>query len=185
MTTVQGKCACVFLSSTNQWGIRWLTALSQPDGVVDSSKYLAIANLKYNINANIWIQGASPSATIDEAGWWRYIVMETMKHWWRFLDQNATNCIFDVAAEEMSDVCSYSLYSFVLSQFCLVPLFVHVHHCVPCWLLSRPLTALSLWFISNHSNHCLVKATFAMTHTCIHHNVHVHDICITNRQVLT
>lgn len=57
----------VCISSTDQWGIRWSTALSQPDSVVDSSSYLAIANLKYKINANISIQGPSPSATIDEA----------------------------------------------------------------------------------------------------------------------
>ena len=125
----------VCISSTDQWGIRWSTALSQPDSVVDSSSYLAITNLKYKINANISIQGPSPSATIDEAlvkvccDWNNEALVKVLR------SKCYNNCIFDLTAKELSDACSYSLYSFVLSQFCLVLLFVHAHHCVPCWLL--------------------------------------------------
>ena len=96
----------VCISSTDRWGIRWSTALSHPDSVVDSSSYLAIANLKYKINA---MQHFNPR-TFTKCNhwwstWWRYAVIETMKHWWRFLDRNVSNCIFDLAAKELSDAC--------------------------------------------------------------------------------
>lgn len=131
----------VCISSTDQWGIRWSTALSQPDSVVDSSSYLAITNLKYKINANISIQGPSPSATIDEAlvkvccDWNNEALVKVLR------SKCYNNCIFDLTAKELSDACSYSLYSFVLSQFCLVLLFVHAHHAL-CTLLASWLLCL-------------------------------------------
>lgn len=106
--------------------------------------------------------------------WWRYAVIETMKHWWRFLDQNVITIV----------------YLIWLQRNCLMPapipctvLFFHsfvLYYCLYMLTIVYPvgfLTALSLQFISNHSNHCLVKATFAMTHTCIHRNACTCVIC--------